>query len=282
MTKRLVALLLCAMFALASVSACADTRWICPKCYHPNTNSYCSECGVGRPQNTYDEGYLFKYDNAGMSSFTLKSGDSGDNVRTTQDMLNYLGYFNSTVDGQYGPKTKAAVTAYKQNNGMRGHSNNAGVMTPFAYLSLFTQVSASWASPRVTRSYTAADDQTKALNNANVQMGQYTHVLNFGIKNENYSQVLTGFAVRYWLVDSKGGIIRQNGYECYETIYYTEIDPGSSASFTLNLPDYSASSKAYAVRWIIVESAYGDGETYAQYDLSGKLTSLPYYETPIY
>lgn len=44
----------------------------------------------------------------------VKKGDSGEEVRFWQYLLNDLGYSVGTVDGDYGDKTEAAVNAYRK------------------------------------------------------------------------------------------------------------------------------------------------------------------------
>lgn len=50
---------------------------------------------------------------------TLSEGSRGDSVRTLQAKLNALGYSVGTVDGSYGKKTAAAVSAFQQDHGLR-------------------------------------------------------------------------------------------------------------------------------------------------------------------
>lgn len=43
----------------------------------------------------------------------LKQGDKGAAVETLQTKLSKLGYYDGRLDGDYGPKTKAAVLAFQ-------------------------------------------------------------------------------------------------------------------------------------------------------------------------
>lgn len=47
----------------------------------------------------------------------LKRGDSGDRVKGLQGTLQYAGYDPGTVDGDYGPKTAAAVLKMRKAEG---------------------------------------------------------------------------------------------------------------------------------------------------------------------
>lgn len=48
----------------------------------------------------------------------LKQGNSGTNVKTLQQKLKNWGYYKGTVDGVFGPKTKAAVILFQKRNGL--------------------------------------------------------------------------------------------------------------------------------------------------------------------
>lgn len=48
----------------------------------------------------------------------LRNGSQGDEVRQLQSRLWELGYYNSTIDGQFGPGTKSAVIAFQQQHGL--------------------------------------------------------------------------------------------------------------------------------------------------------------------
>lgn len=48
----------------------------------------------------------------------LKRGDEGDDVEDLQNKLKKLGLYTGTIDGDFGPKTEAAVKAYQKSKGM--------------------------------------------------------------------------------------------------------------------------------------------------------------------
>ena len=48
----------------------------------------------------------------------LKSGSKGDSVRRVQERLLALGYYEGTIDGQYGPATKTAVYRFQNAHGL--------------------------------------------------------------------------------------------------------------------------------------------------------------------
>ena len=49
---------------------------------------------------------------------TLKSGDSGAQVKALQTRLKALGYYNTTIDSAYGYRTVAAVSDFQRANGL--------------------------------------------------------------------------------------------------------------------------------------------------------------------
>jgi len=48
----------------------------------------------------------------------LTSGSQGERVWALQERLQALGYYTGTVDGQFGPGTRDAVTAFQRKNGL--------------------------------------------------------------------------------------------------------------------------------------------------------------------
>ena len=64
---------------------------------------------------------------------TLRQGDSGEDVRTLQILMKYLGYYDGIVDGIFGPKTKGAVILF-QNKVDLTPDGIAGVLTFTALL----------------------------------------------------------------------------------------------------------------------------------------------------
>lgn len=64
----------------------------------------------------------------------LKIGDSGADVAALQNALMGIGYFITSVDGQFGPETEAAVKQFQSNYGLTvdgivGAQTAAAIMT---------------------------------------------------------------------------------------------------------------------------------------------------------
>ena len=53
------------------------------------------------------------------SATSLKKGSSGNEVRALQQRLKELGYYTSTIDGEYGYGPRQAVIAFQKNNGLK-------------------------------------------------------------------------------------------------------------------------------------------------------------------
>ncbi|KAA0550142.1 cell wall lytic activity [Bacillus sp. BGMRC 2118] len=54
-----------------------------------------------------------------FTSTKLLNGDKGEQVKQLQEKLNRLGYYSSTIDGKFGPLTKAAVQDYQKKYGLQ-------------------------------------------------------------------------------------------------------------------------------------------------------------------
>ena len=61
------------------------------------------------------------------SDGTCKSGDKGESVKKVQKRLKALGYYDGSIDGDYGSGTKSAVKAFQKRNGLKesGEVNSA-------------------------------------------------------------------------------------------------------------------------------------------------------------
>ena len=48
----------------------------------------------------------------------MRTGSKGQEVKDLQTRLSALGYYNGKIDGEFGPETKEAVTAFQKANGL--------------------------------------------------------------------------------------------------------------------------------------------------------------------
>ena len=85
---------------------------------------------------------------------TLRSGYVGDDVRSVQLRLAELGYYTTTVTGEYGTATVTAVTAFQKENGLDAD----GVAGSKTYAVLFS--ASARPAPAPTATPTAAPAQT--------------------------------------------------------------------------------------------------------------------------
>lgn len=78
---------------------------------------------IGTPVNIVGNAYTGRI---------LKEGFSGDDVKQLQKDLKKLGYYKSSIDGVFGPKTTEAVKAFQTDNGLESD----GVVGPYTYFAL--------------------------------------------------------------------------------------------------------------------------------------------------
>ncbi|MBR6029873.1 MAG: D-alanyl-D-alanine carboxypeptidase family protein [Clostridia bacterium] len=71
---------------------------------------------------------------SGTPAPSLRSGQSGDAVLNLQSRLKALGYYTGELDGQFGPGTLAAVTAFQRENGLEAD----GIAGPETQTKLFS------------------------------------------------------------------------------------------------------------------------------------------------
>lgn len=82
----------------------------------------------------------------------LKQGNSGTDVKTLQQKLKNWGYYTGSVDGVFGPKTKAAVIYFQKRNGLVAD----GIVGTKTLAALGMKLSSSTSSS-TSSSYSSAD-----------------------------------------------------------------------------------------------------------------------------
>ena len=82
-------------------------RWVCTRSARPCKNELAGAIGGGE-KPTFDR--------------ILRRGDTGEDVKRLQELLNDLGY-ELTVDGDYGRGTKDAVRDFQRKNGLSADGN---------------------------------------------------------------------------------------------------------------------------------------------------------------
>ena len=67
-----------------------------------------------------------------MAEPTLRQGSSGEPVRQLQEALRELGHDPGAVDGEFGPRTEAAVKAFQHDRGIAAD----GVVGPITWINI--------------------------------------------------------------------------------------------------------------------------------------------------
>ncbi len=86
----------------------------------------------------------------------MRSGATGEAVTQLQNRLKELGYYSGTVDGQFGPGTKSAVTQFQQRNELQPD----GVVGPDTNAVLYSEAAKPAVTPEPTAGSTPIADTT--------------------------------------------------------------------------------------------------------------------------
>ena len=204
--------------------------------------------------------------------YDRKKGDNDDQVKRIQQRLIDLGYLDDKADGQFGPKTKAAVEAFQRNNGIHGESSAYGVATQMTQAVLFSN-NAKTASqaPRLS-SWSISSDPYVTYKGERIYTKDGDTYLEFDIMNKNKTQPIVALVIRYWLQDAKGYLVEfSEGYTSYQSwknSSYSLVDPEDRETLTWKLTDDIPYNRATELRWVITEFVYANGEVYMDYDAS--------------
>ena len=122
---------------------------------------------------------------------TLSKGDKGDDVKRLQQKLIELGYLNDVADGEYGPKTAAAVKALNEANGL-GSSSSADAVTQ-------DMVFSGLANP-YTEPWMPVDFPYLQWDRIDVDGASYR----VKITNTSKTKTIKGIALQYYVTDVWG------------------------------------------------------------------------------
>ena len=102
----------------------------------------------------------------------IRAGAMGDSVTRLQNRLKELGYYNDTVDGQFGPGTRTAVTAFQERHGLQAD----GIVGPDTSELLYSQSALPAITPEPTAVPTPTPDttSTRAVQQRLQELGFYT------------------------------------------------------------------------------------------------------------
>ena len=112
------------------------------------------------------------------TSTTLKSGAKGEAVKELQRRLKELGYYNNSIDGDYGAKTVVAVKAFQKKNGLTA-DGVAGSST-LKKLNSTSAVKASTTATTTSSTGLKSGDKgedVKELQQRLKELGYYTSVI---------------------------------------------------------------------------------------------------------
>ena len=126
----------------------------------------------------------------------IRSGATGEAVVNLQTRLQALGYYTGTVDGQFGPGTRTAVTAFQQQHGLTAD----GIVGPETSELLYSDA----AQPAVTQAPTATPAPTQdttstaAVQQRLQELGYYEGTVD-GISGSGTKKAVTLFQQQHGL-----------------------------------------------------------------------------------
>ncbi len=208
----------------------------------------------------------FNYNNL---AFTLKLNDKGDAVVKINKRLIELGYMSGSPNHAYNNDTKKAVAAFQSKNGIHGNSASMGVCTHLTQAALFGDSARkkNEDAPSVQSTISSSPFTVYIGKNYGVKRSGNKATLTFTLKNNNTSQPITAFTLRYWADDSRGKLV----YIAREQLLTSvNLAPGEMREFTINVAEDTNMSKAALFKWNITEVAYENGEIFIGENLSGK------------
>ncbi len=182
-----------------------------------------------------------------VPSRTLRSGDSGDDVKNVQTRLKALGYYTGTVDGKYGSGTVAAIVTFQTQNGLKadgaaGSGTYSVLFSDSAKEYTKTETAAPTATPAATpaRTLRSGDtgDDVKSLQTQLKSLGYYTGTVDGKYGSGTVSAVVAFQKNNNLTMD---GVAGSGTYKVlYSSSAKNASDTGSSgSSATATAPDKS-------------------------------------------
>lgn len=126
----------------------------------------------------------------------IRAGAMGDSVTRLQNRLKELGYYTGTVDGQFGPDTRTAVTAFQQRHGLQAD----GVVGPDTSETLYSASALPAVTPEPTAVPTPTPDttSTRAVQQRLYDLGFYTGMVD-GISGPGTKRAILLFQQQHGL-----------------------------------------------------------------------------------
>ncbi len=126
----------------------------------------------------------------------IRAGAMGESVVNLQTRLQTLGYYDGAVDGQFGPGTRTAVTAFQQQHGLTAD----GVVGPETSQLLYSDEAqpAATQSPTDTPAPEQDTTSTEAVQQRLAELGYYTGAVD-GISGAGTKKAITLFQQQHGL-----------------------------------------------------------------------------------
>lgn len=201
---------------------------------------------------------------------SLKAGMNGNAVRTLQKNLRTLGYYNGSVDGDYGSGTQAAVSAFQSANGLKadGVAGKATLNAIQNVLSGGTTASGSKADPDVY-GLTASSGGYTSLSASSGKRDDVTALQSVLQANGYYNGTVDGSygggtsdAVKKY---QRAAGLRVTGVAgpCTQRLLYNSA--GETGSYS-KLQMGSSGSAVKRLQYALYELKYYDGDITGTYD----------------
>ena len=214
-------------------------------------------------------------------NFTFKQGDTGDVVRRLQQRLIDLGYLSGRADGIYGDGTRRAVAAFQKNNAVCGVGISLGVATEMTQALLYSSLAVPASSRAKTSTVFAKDAFTIYVGrNYGVTRSGSRGELDFIIQNNQTSQPIVAFTLRYWGTDANDRVV----YPGFETVRSNlNIRPGAQEEFRIQLAEWDTFRQVKTLKWNIIDLCYANGEVAIATDPAGvDAFRIPTYNEPVF
>lgn len=126
----------------------------------------------------------------------IRSGAMGEAVVRLQQRLKELGYYTGAVDGQFGPGTRTAVTAFQQHNGLTPD----GIVGPATTEILYSDAARPAVTPAPTATPAPTQDTTSiaAIQQRLADLGYYTGAVD-GLTGPGTKKAITLFQQQHGL-----------------------------------------------------------------------------------
>ena len=215
---------------------------------------------------------------------SLREGENGDAVRTLQKNLKKLGYYNGSIDGDYGAGTVSAVTAFQLANGLTA-DGVAGKSTQNAILAALNGGSSGSSSSSSTsvesygktassNGYTTISSATTnksnvtALQSALSSTGYYN-----GTLDGNYGSGTSDAVSRYQRARGLR-VTGMAGPSTQRLLYGGTSESGSYSKLQLG----SSGSKVKQLQYALYELKYYDGSITGSYDAATESAVMMFQE----